>query len=150
MSKTNFTKVEEALAEGLRKIELEKLRQEAKARKQQAESPATPPSPELDAEHRRKKHALKLTLKWLLKQDKGIYSKLKTSEKEVKRLLEGPGELSEFDWEVLEMILTRADTIKKEMKKKAGALEDEELVEEQRTKHLTKRFNVNDKWLPLK
>ena len=65
-------------------------------------------------------------------------------------MLEGPGELSEFDWEVLEMILTRADTIKKEMKKKAGALEDEELVEEQRTKHLTKRFNVNDKWLPLK
>lgn len=144
MAKTNFTKVEEALTEGLRKIELEKLNQEALRKQGNASAPD-----EKQEARRQRVHGLKIILKWLFSQDKDFYTKLSLDRTAIKELLEKP-DFADSEWEQVEEIFNKAEAHKGELEKAKGVNNDSDLIEKQRKRHKTRRFNINDKWLPLK
>lgn len=144
MSKTNFTKVEEALAEGMRRIELDKINKEADL--VQGKTPLTTESQD---QQKQRRLALKLALKWAWSQDKEFYTKQKIDRTEIKELLE-KAELTEDEWTKITETLKRVEAFKTDLESKQGINSDSDMIEKQRKKHVTKRFNVNDKWVPLK
>ncbi|MDP1835098.1 MAG: hypothetical protein Q8K75_04130 [Chlamydiales bacterium] len=144
MTKTNFTKVEEALAEGMRRIELDKLNKEADTI--QGKAPLTT---EKQDQEKQRRLALKLALKWAWSKDKDFYTKQKIDRTEIKELLE-KAELNEEEWAKITETLKRVEAFKTELESKQGIKNDSDMIEKQRKKHVTKRFNVNDKWVPLK
>lgn len=154
MTKTNFTKVEEALTVGLRRIQLDKLLEEAdEARAKATGQPEAPPKPpeskELE-ERRRKAQILKITLKYLLSKDPQLYTKLKVKQDEVGKFLDRVDAFNEKELQIFAVLTERIEAVKKEVVAREGSAGDDALIEQQRRKHITKRFNVQDKWLPLK
>jgi monoamine oxidase len=149
MGKTNFTKVEQALTDGINRIEREKLDAEAKA----IQNPAAVPEAEAAAhlkEQRQKQRALKALLDWLWKYDKELFTKLAVEPSEAQRLIEVKEALSPDDWQKIVALFDRTHALKEELEKSEGLDSNDTLVEQQRQQHLTKRFNVDDRWLPLK
>lgn len=150
MAKTNFTKVEEALAEGLRKITVTKLLEEADEAGAGKEDSAAHMKEHQDREAA---HALILTLqldlKELSKNDQGVYTKFGIKKKELKKMISNPESLNPQDWEKLKKLRSQIDDFKKDMSKNLPPSNDETLIEQERYKHLNKRFNVKDKWIPL-
>lgn len=155
MSKTNFTKVEEALTEGLRRIQLDKLLVEAdEARaKGNATTPAEekgPPSQELEA-RRHKAQILRVNLKWLNTKDPDLYGKLGVKKEDVNKFLARVDVFNEKECEIFRVLLERTEKVKADFAARDGVNKgDDDLIAQQRKKHITKRFNVQDKWLPLK
>ena len=142
MAKTNFTKVEEALRDGIDKMIKEKLLEEADAA--QGKSP-------------QKQHAtdqllakIRHEFKYLYKQDKDVFKKLGIDDKILKELLASAKQLTQNDLKVLQEVLKRFDLYKTEMEKQNPQATDEMLIEEGKKQHINKRFNVRDDWLPLK
>ena len=142
MAKANFTKVEEALAEGLRKMTIENLGEMAdKAKADRTGKPS-------DDKLTEKKQALilaslKQDLKWLYKKDRTFYKKLEMTKKSVNELIDNP-----MDWDKIKELKIKVEKCKQEMLVE-GKESNEQLVEQERSKHINKRFNINDKWLPL-
>jgi len=147
MAKTNYTKVEEALAEGLRKIDKTRLLEAVPASKAST-------SPALSAgEIALRKQliaALHVDLAYLLKEGFNLYGKEKITKNEIKKFKENPAQLSSEEWEKIKKIKENVDQFKKELEKKIKSASNDDLIEKERRKHVTKRFNVNEKWLPLK
>ena len=142
MAKTNFTKVEEALREGLDKMLKEKLLEEADLA--QGKKPS-------------KQHAvdqliakIRQEIKILHKHDKEIFLKIGVDEKIIHNLLTSNKPITKKDWQVLQAILKKIELYRTELEKSFPKPSDEELIEQETKKHLNKRFNINDKWLPLK
>jgi len=147
MSKTNFTKVEEALAEGLLKISVEQFLTLA-----DAASKNTVASPNLGtpAELQRRLIAcLKIEISYLYKKDRALFDKLPFSPSAYKKFIEDPTKLTPEDWENVKQLKRLVDEYKKNEAAKTPPATDEELVERERAKSVNKRFNVSDKWLPL-
>ncbi len=143
MSKTNFTKVEELLDQNLRKMSVNHLLEESDKAKASSSSP-----PNTQNMHKHLLADIKRELTGIKKNAK-LYEKIEVSQKELKRLTENPEKLTEPDWEALDRIHQKLAAYKVELKEKLPQIDNESLVEAQRKKHITKRFNVNDKWLPL-
>lgn len=141
MSKTNFTKVEQALAEGMSRIERSKLDAQVQ------NVPDTDVA--LLKEQRLKQHALKTSLDWLWKRDKELFTKLQTDPAVAQRLVEAKELLSTDDKQLLASLFTHAQEIKDALEKETGIESNDSLVEQQRQQHITRRFNVDDRWLPL-
>lgn len=142
MAKTNFTKVEEALRDALDKMFKESLLEEADLA--QGKNPT-------------KQHLvdqlvakIRQEIKTLHKQDKEIFFKLGIDEKIIHNLLASSKPLTQKDWETLQAILKKIELYRTELEKTFPKPTDEELIEQESKKHINKRFNVNDKWLPLK
>ncbi len=153
MTKTNFTKVEEALAEGLRRIQLDKLLVEAdqaRAKVTGTEAPAKPITSQELEDRKRKAQGLKITLKWLHSKDDKLYTKLKVDKTEVNKFLDRTDAYNEKELQIFTVLCERVEAVKKEVTKREGTTGDDDLIAQQRKKHITKRFNVQDKWLPLK
>ena len=136
MAKTNFTKVESILEEGLRKITVDHFLDLAdiaagigkKATKKE--------------EAKRIAKFLERSLAFLYRKDHEIYKKLKLKRKKVQQLIENP----EKEFDTLKKIKDRVNRYKKALPKSSNA----DLVEQERVKHIDKRYNVKDGWLPLK
>lgn len=133
MSKTNYSKVEKALEEGMLRMKTESLLEEADALKN--------PSGKLSEEE--EEHALLLSqlqeeLKQLKKEDAKAYKKLAFHKLDLKKL----------EWKEIQEVQHRLDQYKKELPAKMQ-VSDQSLIDAEREKHLNKRFNVNDKWIPL-
>lgn len=144
MAKTNFTKAEEALAEALHKMTVEQLWQEAGGRK----SPTA--EEKFKTEHARI-HLLKemdRELKKLHRADAAVYKKVGISRKDLEALSQDPAKITPEEWEKVAAAKAKIDEQLKLLP--ANPVSDEKLVEDERLKHINKRFNVNDKWLPLK
>lgn len=145
MSKTNFSKVESALEEGLRQITIKKLFKLAD------EASGIDPTTKLETdsvltlEQKRLLRALELNLERLQSKETGIFSKLGIKKSAFKVLLAIPSEPK--NWEVLQEIYTRSKEL---IKKHFPTLTDEAQIEKELDRHINKRFNVNEKWLPLK
>lgn len=138
MAKTNFTKAEEALRETLEKMTRDKLLELASSHEEGTISDEMKSRIYLV-------FALHLELKRLARIDTKIYKKLEISKKKLEKLMTDPTALSEEDWDKVIQIKSQVDAYLKEHPLPS----DEKLIEEQRHRHLTKRFNVNEKWLPL-
>ena len=143
MAKTNFTKAEEALSEALQKIEREKLMDLT------ADSCKVPvlPTPEI-ANRISLVHALDREIKQVYRSDQEIYIKLGLKKKTMEKWTKEPQNISVKDMEKIKNIKDQVDVLMKQHPVKAGS--DEQIVEKERLKHVNKRFNVNDKWLPLR
>lgn len=158
MPKTNFTKVEEVLEQGLRKYSVEQLLEIAdqtsapKKRNPTIAYTAESDKPEiapLSKEQSHLIHSLERDVKRLRKKDQEIYTKLGIGRKNLKKMIENPSALTPADWETIKQIRTKIDQYKAEMAKQLPQTSDEDLVESERKDHINRRYNVNKKWLPL-
>lgn len=145
MAKTNFTKVENAFDDEMRK----QLQQELLKEADRVSGNPSEENPEI-LKQKRIAAEKKVLLQALQHDFKNINKNLLEDEIKIDtRVLEdllrkGILHLNDSDIEELKKI-------KKNIDKYKGEHEgfDEKLVEAERKKHINKRFNVKDKWLPL-
>lgn len=146
MSKTNFSKVESALEEGLRQMSINKLFELAdEASGIAPPAKAEPDSTLLTLEQKRILRALQLNMTRITTKEPRIYAKLGVKKSVFKILLATPSEPK--NWEQLQKIYNKSKEL---IKSHFPTLTDEELVEKELDRHINKRLNVNEKWLPLK
>jgi hypothetical protein len=149
MKKTNFTKVEKALEEGLIKITSKQLLDQAGAKspaKQLKEPVLGLPPKEVSLTVMQNIYK---ELKKMHKEDESAYKQMGFHRQNLKKLIENPHLLTPADWNKIKKVQDRIDLYKKELALMLPFQSDEELIEQQRIKSPNKRFNVNDKWLPL-
>lgn len=145
MSKTNFSKVEKSLEEGMIRMKSKSLLKEADANSAKEPKEKLPSKEECTTVL----NHLDRELKKIIKQDEKAYQQIGFHKMDLKKLIADPSLLTAQDWKTVKEIKDRIEKYKKELASRLPRESNEELVEHQRTKHLTKRFNINDKWIPL-
>ena len=146
MSKTNFSKVEKSLEEGMIRITSQNLLSEADALIQK-KSEQKLPSKEIRSTVLQK---IDRDLNKLVKQDENLYKKIVLKDFDLKKMIANPSLLTPQEWKTVKEIKGRIEKYKKELAAQIPFQSDDDLIEKERSHHLTKRFNVNDKWIPLK
>lgn len=152
MAKTNYTKVEEALAEGMRKIEVEKLliiADENSAPKKGKKKVEQPVQAKVDPSRLHRLNWVKRELKALQKLGVNPYVKLKINKEEFAKFLKDPAVLSPQDWEKIQSIKEKITDLKLKRDQEIQG-SDDDLINKQRKDQTTKRFNINEKWIPLR
>lgn len=142
MAKTNFSKVEIALEEGIRKMTVSKLNELADI----ATGADLPKTLQLEKVKKDLVRQVLLDLKRLEKKDKKIYVKLQFKKEYLLDKLSHPEVLTEAEWKGLVKL---REMTKKFIEETFPQASDEKIIEEQKESHLTRRFNVNDNWLSL-
>lgn len=145
MAKINFEKVEERLAAGLRKIQVQRLLEEAKEAQEKGKSAPLAEEPKAKAEPvavAADKQASKQKLQSAVKSN--LERLLKKTES--KPLVENPGEVNAEEWQSLKKM---SKELKTEEKAEPETEKNEALLAEQKKRNVNKRFNVQEKWLPL-
>lgn len=144
MGKTNFTKVEESLKKGMDNLAIKKIvdSTDSKSKEKKVEE---------EARLNRKKIAIYLIgeLKRLHKGDEKLYVKLGTNLPNAKKLLEHPQKLSDTEWKTVLKLKDKLEAYKKAYAKAIKEFNIEEIVEKERDKQADRRFNIQDKWLPI-
>lgn len=138
MAKTNFSKGENILQEIMDKLMREKLLDIA----------TTETGGTIDTKLRERIYLIfeiQLELKRLHRSDRKIYRKLGVRRKDLDQLMSDPTKVTEEQWALLTKLKEKVDEHLKELL----TTTNDELVEKERRKHITKRLNVNEKWLPL-
>jgi hypothetical protein len=158
MGKTNFTKVEEVLAQGLRKYSVDHLLEMAdEAGETRPRNPTItysgesekPQTPKLTKEQSLLIGSLQRDAKRYQKKDPEFYTKLGIAKKELKKWIENPGSLTPAEWETIKQIRGKIDEYKLDLSLRPLQQTDESIVESERREHVNRRYNVNKKWLPL-
>ena len=144
MAKTNFSKVEESLQQGMNKLAIKKIVDSTDskvAEKQVAE----------ESRLNKKKICIYLIgeLKRLSKSDKSIYSKLGTNMANAKKLLENPKKLTDEEWKFVLKLKAKIEAYKVAFSANIKELSNEEFVEKEREEQANSRFNIQKKWLPI-
>lgn len=146
MAKADFTKVEKALEEGLSQITSKRLLDEAAALNPTGKKKSAPPKPQ---EALIVLQQIKGELLHLEKTDADIFKKIGMKKGAFKKLLESSAKLTPEEWAHIKEIRTKVEQYKREIAAKLPHQSDEEIVQKERVKHINKRFNVREKWLPL-
>lgn len=145
MAKMNFSKVEQALDEALRAISIEHI-VELAAIANILHNAKVPPQVLEKIVHR-----FQQQLKKIKSYDIKLYERLQVTPEDEKRFSVSFSELNQEDWAELAQLKIRIDELKKELYGQASIRpEDEERIEQERIKHINKRFNIREGWLPLK
>lgn len=140
MGKTNFSKMEAALDKELLQMTVAQLLEAAGKGNKRVPNIL-----------RQRLLTLQQDLRWLLKDDKHLYTALEVTQDDLVQLLKAKADtLKKEDWTRVAHLERTCQKLKKELGTRRGTADDEALIEKERQKHLKKRFNVNDKWLPLK
>jgi hypothetical protein len=138
MSKTDFSKAEEAFENALRKIEVQRLWD------------ATPGPGDASALTPDQKKAwidlLRQELRRLAKLDSNTWQELGISKDEKHYWIKEPEKLLESSIETLKMLQDKIIAFRKSRQQSKS---NEDLIKDQMKEHKTKRFNVNKTWLPL-
>ena len=146
MAKANFSKIEGALEKGLQDIQVGRLLK-------LTEKPSKMPEGVTDkTEYTPKQNIILIQkdLKLLVKQDSGIYQKLKLKKQEIKDLAAKVNNTSaKLSEEEKQRINAIRELIAKSKEELIATKMPETQVEAERVKHVNKRINVNEKWLPL-
>jgi hypothetical protein len=155
MAKTNFTKVEGLLEAQLEKMgakELGKLADIA----QKVERPEMRRIVETASIAAAKNEIDRTSLLHAIRHAvdnykvASFYTAIGMTSKELKALLDIPREnLTKLQWGQLLELRPKIKQFKENYNKTHPEAGDDSLVKKERTKHLNKRFNVKDKWLPL-
>lgn len=149
MAKTNFTKVEGMLDEGLRKMAVEQLLDMTDSAKL-VENPSFPNAhSEKEGVRLQTLQALQRDLKFLDKMDQGPYDLFGISKKTLIKYLKNPEALTLQEWQNAKETQIKVKKFRKDFEKNATGQNDDDLIQQQRKSHKTKRFNINDKWVPL-
>lgn len=148
MGKTDYTKTENLLSEALLKMSVDELLHLADQASSFKHPQANSSVPSLQARTiilSFMEHDLEL-----VSRVQGAHlQELGITPAELKAFLKGVKELTQQDWAKLKVIRERLLAYKKELWDKIPHLSDEDLVQRERKKHINKRFNTRDKWLPL-
>lgn len=146
MPKVNFTKVENAFDRALQKVFIDNL-SELAAIANVIQDPQANVSSKTIEDIIIRFHK---ELKKLKKQDPKLFHRLNLSPKEEKRLALPSTEFLQEDWLRLRALKLRIDELKKELygEESLNAEFDSQVAKERR-KHINKRFNIRDGWLPL-
>ncbi len=156
MAKTNFTKVEGLLEAELAKMEAKKLDKLADIA-QNVKRPEMRKMVESAAIANKKTeidrsaliHSIQSSMKKF--KDPTFYTAIGITLEELQALLEIPKEkLDNAQWNRLLELRPKIQEFKKKYIETHPEAADTSLIEGERHKHINKRFNVKDKWLPLK
>lgn len=152
MTKTNYTKVEESLAEGLRKMEVERLLSIADTNQPLKPSRTKEPiAPLLTPEQKQLLSFVKHEIKMVKKEHvESFYKKLEVERSVLKRYIKEPESIKTEDWKKLQEIKDKILTYKEEIANAYPQKKDDEVIEKERKEQKTKRFNINKNWIPLK
>lgn len=146
MAKVNFKKAEEAIDNTARKILIANLSDLATIATAIQEPGKKNFQKQIDAViiHFRKE------LKKLKKHDPVLYKKLNLSIQDEKRFNRPPIEYTPDDWQKLKTLKEKIDELKSELYgEDVFDQEYEKQILNERRKHINKRFNVKEGWLPL-
>jgi hypothetical protein len=146
MAKADFTKVEKALEEGLSQMTSQRLLEEAAAINPAGKRKVAPPNVQAASVVLKQ---IKGELHDLEKADADIFKKIGMKKSAFKKLLESSAKLTPEEWTFIKEIRTKVEQYKRELAAKLPQQSDEEIVKKERVKHINKRFNVREKWLPL-
>lgn len=141
MGKTNYTKTENLLNEALLKMTVEELLRLADHEERESLPSVQARSIILSMmEH---------DLTQLSQVPEASLTDLGMTSKELKSLSSRVKELTSDEWTLLKQVRERLLAYKKELWEKIPHLTDDALIEKERKKHINKRFNTREKWLPL-
>jgi hypothetical protein len=146
MAKVNFTKVENAFDRALQKLFIDHL-SELAAIANVIQDPQTNLSSKTieDIIIRFQKE-----LKKLKKKDPKLYERLDLSPEDEQRFALPFNEFVQEDWLRLKSLKVRIDELKHELYGQESLdAEYEKQVSKERRRHINKRFNIRDGWLPL-
>lgn len=156
MAKTNFTKVEELLQDSIVKKQVENwgkmadiAQQVVRPEMRKLVEKASLAAEKVEIDKKALVHALTRAKKDY--KDPKFYEAIGISPEELDALLKNPKELKSEDWNRLQDIRSKVAAYKKsDIEQHIEKSGDDAIVNEERRKHINKRFNVRDKWLPLK
>lgn len=143
MTKTNYSKVELSLEEGLRKMTVSKLSNLA-----DIATSSTPVNSEKKLSKKQQTILNKIVwgIKRLEKKERKIYEILKFPKEKLQTQLQNPKSLTDAEWKELEHC---SHEVKNLIKQYFLEENDEKIIEEQQMANKKKRININDKWLAL-
>lgn len=145
MAKTNYTKAEEALRKSLEKINRDQLLDLA----DQATGKATAQGKDMELTPKQMMTVVEQELKWMHKQEKDIYKKLSLKKDEIKKLIEKTKEHKDLTAEEIERIKGLKKQVREYKDSQYPSKLEDSQVGDERQKHIYKRHNVREKWLPL-
>ncbi|MGA8164634.1 MAG: hypothetical protein WB791_06370 [Waddliaceae bacterium] len=149
MAKQNYSKTEKAVGESLQGIKVEHLLELADLASGKKADPSGKEQSTLTPGQMIK--IVGQNLKWLHKFDPDIYKRLKIKKSTIKKFEEkihdAKDQLEEKELELLKVLMKKIAEYKE---KNLSAITDEKIIEGEAKKHINKRHNVNEKWLPLK
>ncbi len=140
MAKVQYTKVEDILIEGLRKFKTDNLLNLANIAAQIGPK---------KKDTKKILEQLKAELQFFKKKDPSLLKKLTDNPKEIKKILEDSTSLTEEELNLINSFIEKFTEYKLSLKLAATEETNESIIEQERIKHINKRFNVRDKWLPL-
>lgn len=139
MAKSSFDRAEDALHRSLSQMSQEKRAAEAGAK--------SAPNPMY--ERLKIVHEFKRILKRAYHVDHSLYKQLEMTKRQLEALLASYATLAEQEWQSVLALKERAEEISKQAPTPTEASPDKQ-VQEERHKHIHKRFNVSKRWIPLK
>jgi hypothetical protein len=143
MAKTNFSKAEESMGDALQKLTMQQLLELADIQAGTVEEISKRTKVRLLLIK-----ALRYELSRLYRHNPDIYKKLKIKKSTLEKWITDAKDLSDEDWKIVVLL---KEQVEAELKQASATLPtDTQLVEKERKKHINKRYNVNEKWLPLK
>jgi hypothetical protein len=146
MAKVNFIKVEKSFDRALQKLLIDSLSELAAIANviQSPQKEITSKAIEEVIERFQKE------LKKIKKKDPILFGKLNLSIEEESRFAHPASEYEQEDWLRLKALKLRIDELKHELYGQESIdTENDNIVEKERRRHINKRFNIRDGWLPL-
>lgn len=137
MGRTNYTKVEGILKEGMLKMSVDNLLELADT----AQGMGKEKAPKNDIGF------IERELLWIYSKDSHVFKNLHLKKKRLKAIFDHPEKVTLEDMAYLAEVKEKLAKYKKE---KLPYLSDEDLVKHEQERHVHKRYNTNEKWLPLK
>lgn len=143
----DFKKVEVILEEGLRLISISRLLNLADIAAGIGQSKISlRTKSSLDEDQKSILRGLELNLMRLRNEDSKIYAKLKIKKSSLDLVISHANELDESDWKKLAALYRKTNELILEY---FPSQTDDDLIKKELERHINKRFNVSEKWLPL-
>jgi hypothetical protein len=140
MAKTNFSKVESLIEKGIEKRKISNIVDQ------------TRPDAEISSDKIPKLYlieSIRYDVAAMPHFDEGFFKKIGVKKQEILRLIKNPNQLTDKDWQLVQEIHDKIDARKEQIKEELPDPSDEDIIEFEKRRHIYKRFNVNETWLPL-
>lgn len=145
MSKVNFTKVDQALDEASHQLFIDSL-----AELSTIANMLQNPDRKIGKNEEEIIIRFQNELKRIKKEDFSLFEKLSLTAEEEDRMLRPISEYVKEDWAQLKSLRERIDELRKQVTGKLELNEaNDEIVEKEKKRHINKRHNVREGWLPL-
>lgn len=142
MAKINFKKVDDITGHYLRELRIKKMCQEEGT---DADTPAPAAARDVVAAN-----ILRHLKNLAYQEHREFYATLPIKKKDLTKMLELPDKLSTEEWKIVMEIHDKVKAYRALIKATLDPEINLEQIRNEQAKHITKRFNVSDRWLPEK